>query len=884
MTASLIETRPLARAVRRAARTSLALLALVACSLAGASPSDDPRVVARLECAAPAVEAFVLRGTVPLPAEGAPSFEGATEPFSVRLAGEKLLVPAQTEVVVRRPDGRPQVVEVLARVTRPEKARPGDRLRFDVVLAEHERADAPPVPVPVRELLDEALPPTIVLRSRDVYGNRYQVDLCGRADDPGFGSERILAHGAVERQRRVYGTLVPVGERSPQGAPLPHLMGAHAYLTEWARERFVSLDLRINNGATPGSRAALPVEETLGIVYWRELELVVPRGWLVLPDVHDPFWGTPYPEGDQVVFPVVKPYESGALHMMGPQAQFHRRLVVARDNVHALARAHLDGAGRAFCVQGPGLWSWFEPETAAFLAQRELLAMLDFVRRGRGGGTAAARMEDAGDADALAQVIRSGAPRGYGYVTAPVMGWAHPWFIRIEGGAGGEGIAMAEGYRAAGAASWDDLRRLIYLHRMNQSRQPEAQYDRFGDPVGYHEWLDERGHIPFDFRTNGRVVPPAFKLPAAYGPPPSKQVLDVVAKGLRPPYDRGEPHVKNGKLVGDNDVLIVWSPHDGQHMIRYTKQTKALVWLANDSLAKDDLLLSAELFRLMFHESPHDPADWAGGVTLKIADELARAHPHQGVWLNRDHAWGIDSMCAAYSTQTPEWRAENRSWFGRVADLFALAAMPSGLVERSHNTKILQTEKYDAAQAFECLFLYHAMRAMCASVFAGVDQARYEELTELAVRQCEYMFFGPIFMRFQPPYQPDPANPTIFCWGPRSGFGVALHDGYQTPPFSDAEHWGPNYMPADALKHDVDVNYVWQALAWAEEISREQHATGLENRYLRRSLACWLQYPSYEALLEALAASTSESSVELSKNWIGFYAKLRRLLAERESR
>ncbi|MEM7516786.1 MAG: hypothetical protein AAF368_07660, partial [Planctomycetota bacterium] len=316
-----------------------------------------------------------------------------------------------------------------------------------------------------------------------------------------------------------------------------------------------------------------------------------------------------------------------------------------------------------------------------------------------------------------------------------------------------------------------------------------------------------------------------------------------------------------------------------------TKQTKALVWLTGDSLAKDDLLLSAELFRLMWHESPHKEADWGGGVTLHVGRKVVDEHPGQGLYVTRDHAWGIDSMAAAYSTQSPEWRARQKPWFEHVARLLTDAATPGGIVERNHNTKILQTDKYYAAQSFECLFLLHAMRGVMESVYENSGIAADEELRqaleELHLRTVEYMFWGPIFVRFQPPYQPDPKNPTRFYWGPRAGFGVAMKDDYATPPFSDEEHWGEDYMPADALKHDVDVNYNWQALSYAEELTRETHGAGLDNRYLARSLDCWLQFEDWTAMLQEFYRTTAQRSVENSKNWIGFVAKVRNLLREK---
>ncbi|MEM7517133.1 MAG: hypothetical protein AAF368_09455, partial [Planctomycetota bacterium] len=150
-----------------------------------AAPSDTP-LVARFECAAPKAETFFLRGTLPLPAGHGLEFDRPDhkEPFQIKLTGSGVPFPAQSEIVVRRPDGSAQVVELLARVTRPESAQLDDRLRFDVVLAEHEDQERPVVPTAVQTLLAEDSPASLLLRTRDVYGNVYTVDLCG---DPSSG-------------------------------------------------------------------------------------------------------------------------------------------------------------------------------------------------------------------------------------------------------------------------------------------------------------------------------------------------------------------------------------------------------------------------------------------------------------------------------------------------------------------------------------------------------------------------------------------------------------------------------------------------------------------------------------------------------------------------
>ena len=73
-----------------------------------------------------------------------------------------------------------------------------------------------------------------------------------------------------------------------------------------------------------------------------------------------------------------------------------------------LARARIAFDGLAFPARGDGMWSWSNPKTARWFPQREPLASLDFLKRDKSLGKAAARMSDA---RALAEV-RAGLETG----------------------------------------------------------------------------------------------------------------------------------------------------------------------------------------------------------------------------------------------------------------------------------------------------------------------------------------------------------------------------------------------------------------------------------------------------------------------------------------
>lgn len=855
--------------VRRLASLGLCLL------LTAVARAQDARRVARLDLGAPAITPFFVHATVPIPKGVYPRPDGKT-PFQIESHAEgRPRVPAQVAIVSRYPTGEADVVELIAPVALATNERPGDRVSFDVFLEPSDIATEPELSPAVVALGTPGA--RIGLRTTDVHGNFYWADLGPDPKAPSFGSEVVLKSGAYERVRRRYATLTPVPTPGVKEPPLPHLMGVHAYFTEKAGYDPIELDLRVNNGAIAGNRSADPLEAVLGIVYWKSLELVVPKGWRVVPEVRDPFFAAPHDEGEFTIYPIVGAFSAdasgapSALHMMGPQAQFERRLVLTPGNQEARARFEHNHAGLAFAARGPGLWSWFEPETARYFARRDLLASVDFVQRLGKSGKAAIWTQDAANVADLRGTLETGRPRGY-YVMSSVMGWAHPWFTRQQGNPGGEGIHTFEGHLSAAAASRDGYTYLELLHRMNVCRQPEAAFDRRGEIVGYWQWRGEKNLVPFDFRTNGGIVMQPFLLPMKWGHPPSDQVREVVRRKLRPPYDQGNPFDMEGAVPDRDDALLAWWPHDDQHLVRYTKNTKALVWLGNDAMAKDDLLMSAELFRLMRHESPHVPASWSAGVTLVQLEQVAQKKPHQGLWIGREDAWGVDAMCAAYSVASEEWRERNRAWFDRVSQLWLDGSLPNGLIQRFVNERVLGNTRYAVAQTFEHFFLLHAMRCMSESVYRGVDDARRKELERLAVRGIEFLMWGPPWARQKSSWQPQPPAPTLYLQGPRAGIAISPNDDYRSPPFSRPND--PNALPADGLGGGVEFFHPWAALSWAEEITRESQGAGKDNRYMKRALDVGKPHADWRALLDDFAEQMTNSSSDNSANWIGFLGKM----------
>jgi hypothetical protein len=853
------------------------LLLLLTAPAGSPAPRGGEPPLASIDVIAPEQRSFLLHATIPLPkGELAP---GAVEsPYAIvshDAAGT--LVPAQVEGVSRYPSGDWDVVQLIARVERGPDESTREPLRFDVVRSPH----APgPSHKPCSILGDLMQPGTgLVLRCRDVWGHQYELDLLARGQQPSAPTWRVRKSGPWLNQFRTAGVLMPrADEYSAQrgGAPLPHMMGALAWFSDWQGEDALGLDLRVHNGLASGARKAQRGEEALGAVYWQSLELCVPRGLVVVPNVADPFFGEPYLDGDSQVYPIVAAYPDGELHMMPPQAQLLRRLVLVREGQEELAKARLEHQGLGFCASSSTAWSFSNPSTARFLSQRDELPSMDYYAWKQAHGKHALRAHESVQLRELRAQLESGAAGPYPRPSA-VMGWAHPNFISIEGGVGGEEISLNEGAKAIGAISRENYARLELLHRMNLSRQPQALWDASGAPVGVYEWSVQRdgvATIPFDYRNYGRGVIPRFKYPALGGPPASEQVAEVAARGARPPYDQGTIFEPGGSLPSGDENLVNWLPHDGQHWIRFTKNAKALLWIGDDPVAEDDLELFAELFHLAFHElaSPHPPGS---RVTLAHSELLAAQHPREGLRVDRETAWGIDAFCAYYSTADDAWRARQRPWIERVADNLLEGAMPSGILIRSDYPPLLQNTRYEGAHAFQSHFLLLAQRMMIESVFGQTDPTRSAQLQGLYLRTIDYLFWGPVWQTVKASWSTDDAP--VFETGPRWAFPVARNDGFELPPFSDFRYWGRDYLPGDGFNGGVETSYGYATLSFAADWTQRTHGRGLKNRYLRRSLDYGSGAPNFPALYQRLTSRSAQLEYDKSKDTAGFLARLRRL-------
>jgi hypothetical protein len=251
---------------------------------------------------------------------------------------------------------------------------------------------------------------------------------------------------------------------------------------------------------------------------------------------------------------------------------------------------------------------------------------------------------------------------------------------------------------------------------------------------------------------------------------PTFQVDYVTAAGLEPDYE---------------SALLGFNPIDEAHLIRYTHNAKVLVWLGNDALAKDDLLAQAEGFRFAFHMYPQDTWGAIQPTGLLALRNYVDAHPGWGFTYGRGEAWGLDVVCAAYSTQPPPWREQVFPWFGLVANL-----IEDG---QSDCTDIIQATPMDVfggqyrnRQSIEAAITENALISMRRSVFDDVDAARSQQVNGILARSL-YAMISPLVWSVSDhgPWamiavgDADMSHPP-YCsfWPPDGNYGYADH--YQT--------------------------------------------------------------------------------------------------------
>ncbi|HKB14808.1 MAG TPA: hypothetical protein VKF62_02030, partial [Planctomycetota bacterium] len=302
----------------------------------------------------------IARGNLPLP----PTYSGPTP--ALTLAYGRRPLPTQVTVLTTYPSaepgalpGRPEIVELAARVDLP----PFPGLALEVLPADRGPVETGPTPGPeIARLLASKDP--LLIRGTDVFGNVYEARVPLEKEPA-----EVFRRGPLLETRIYASTMRPSGPGADASPALPALWRVRAYVTLFAEEDFLLVDFLFHNG---------PVrEDVLGPFYFRDLEVSAPEGWRF------EVWkrefgacGQERVEGGRVRLPVVPPLPDGKMHFVPDQACFTVRTALAAGSARERALRFLGERPVFVPVPGGSLYSWSNPQTARYDANKYPLPLV----------------------------------------------------------------------------------------------------------------------------------------------------------------------------------------------------------------------------------------------------------------------------------------------------------------------------------------------------------------------------------------------------------------------------------------------------------------------------------------------------------------------------
>ena len=677
-------------------------LALLSTAFANPQTTGNYRIgqlVGQFELEAPNATSILLRGTLPVP-RGTYVPGQQRVPFTI-VDQDGTTLPTQMDAVTRYPlpaDGA-DVVELAARVTIPEGTAPGTRLTYRVAYRPHPRQAFNLEP----SLL--AVPTEagkVKIRAWDNFGNCYEADLAANS------STAILQDGPVTKVMRTHSTLVPLVPASTGAAsdPLPHLMGVHAYFRLRADEPFVELSLRIHNGHS-GNDPADPTDDALGEIYFKRIQLLVAPGLTAVQDFESPLSGPVVHSGHSNKLWIVSSSHDYPLHYMPKQAQFIRRFAIMREQHIERAKMYLEAKDVAYSrdatdpATGDRAYSWFNAETSCYFTQDITLPKLNHITPGQH------RAKLAADLEFLTDKYNDGSG-GHYPVSSDRLGWAHPWGVKDGGLAGGTEIYQYDGLRTLAGASRAGLLRMRLRFQMLTDRNPIALYNKDGEISQVEDWLlpGPNGDYLNCWYFLRPILDGTQQDPFGFTTSPNHQRVHIEANGLRPPYY--------------ND-LRRFNATDFQHYTRYTSPAKALIWQTNDHVAKDQMRMQAEAFRLSYNTYDNTRFGHVIGTGLKYDRQFVEDFPEVGLGYGRGEGWGTESMTAVYAFASDEWRARMLPWFTQIVAMVKDGQAPcTGIIHSQVQSQGFNGQ-YRGKQHTEQVIVENALIGMRETIFKDLD-------------------------------------------------------------------------------------------------------------------------------------------------------------------
>jgi hypothetical protein len=409
-----------------------------------------------------------------------------------------------------------------------------------------------------------------------------------------------------------------------------------------------------------------------------------------------------------------------------------------------------------------------------------------------------------------------------------MLGWAHPYGVQYGGMTGGAEVHIFDGVKTAWARDLAGYQKFRMLHRMHSDRMPNALFNLDGSPTSAEDWvLDgfDGQYVPFS-----HFITPSLDEEDAFGVYAADQthVNYVGANNLKPSYE--------AQLLG-------YGAHDYQHFIRYTRSAKVLSWLANDSLAQDDLRMQAENFKLSYH--PYNNGTYGYEQTTGMAYDLTHVEEHfaSGFPIGRGEGWGLDCSSAAYAAADRTWRAERRPWFDTFAQMvFDGQGGCNGFLQANIAPKMLDG-KYRARQAIEHVILDNGILGMLKTVYQDEDPAM-EAMLEDVLHDSFYalisnMSWGPSETK---PWQYTAIGPLDLSKPLWCSLSQMPGDGYTPGAYDNFQNWS-DLAYAKELTGDAEFyDRAAMMMGGTSDLLGALEADGLNNVENRAALLALLQH------------------------------------------
>ena len=426
----------------------------------------------------------------------------------------------------------------------------------------------------------------------------------------------------------------------------PHLFG---WVSAFNGQEFVTVDLVFHDG-----------EQASPPLFFSALSIEIAAGASVVYGIPEPL---------SVGNVLVAPRQDGKLNFMEQRGRREFRIAIAAAGHEAEAKAVLLGAGWGVA----STWT----SVPGFQAQQMVLADLSHLStqlapRLRTDWAKIDQAVIAGTSFGIGTIpgLQPGAPNAQG----TRVGYRHPFGSKYGGITGGGMIDQWRGMELAECGEPQGLLALQLEHRMITDRQAVGLYGPDGSPVRPEDYVDSTGH-PL----------------GGWSLSPVDGRFDAGKDGVFAFASHSAPGVSPGLIPADYNELLSYSPIDYQHAVRRYSSSQCLVWLANDMIARRELILHARL--------------WCGAMWSqhRLDGELAQdtATPGHGTDWGRAAGWNWNNVATAYAIAVPQVRADLAPYIDKALRVYLASQMVNGIWQANSTNKEAQKPPFNSNYATE---------------------------------------------------------------------------------------------------------------------------------------------------------------------------------------